>query len=65
MGLPGSDGDSESDGLLLGLAGNVLEDGDGRVDSSSLKEEGSDGSAGSLGGDEDDVDVGGGNNTGL
>lgn len=63
--LPGSDGDSEGDGLLLGLAGNVLEDGDGRVDSSSLEEERSDGSARSLGGDEDDVDVGGGNDTGL
>ena len=39
--------------------------GDGRVDSSSFEEEGSDGSTGSLGGDEDYVDVGGGDDTGL
>jgi hypothetical protein len=60
-----TDGDSESDGLLLGLSGDVLVNGDGRVDSSSLEEEGSNGSAGTLGGDENDVDVSGGNDTGL
>jgi hypothetical protein len=39
--------------------------GDGRVDASSFEEEGSDGSTGSLGGDEDDVDVGRGDDAGL
>lgn len=53
------DGDAERDGLLLGLAGYVLVDGDGGVDAAALAEEGADGAAGALGGDEDDVDVGG------
>jgi hypothetical protein len=36
-----------------------LENGDGGVDATALTEEGADGTAGTLGGDEDDVDVGG------
>jgi len=56
--VAGSDGDAEGDGLLLGRAGDVLVDGNRRVDASALEEEGSDGSAGTLGGDEDDIDVG-------
>jgi hypothetical protein len=54
-----ADGDAEGDGFLLGFAGDVLEDGDGGVDASAFAEEGADGTAGALGGDEDDVDVGG------
>jgi hypothetical protein len=57
--VAGADGDTESDSLLLGLAGDVLEDSNGRVDTAALTEEGADGAAGALGGDEDDVDVGG------
>lgn len=57
--VSGTDGNTEGDGLLLGLAGHVLEDGDGRVDTTALAEEGADSAAGALGGDEDDVDVGG------
>lgn len=54
-----ADGDAHGDGFLLGLACDVLEDGDGGVDAAALTEEGSDGAAGAFGGDEDDVDVGG------
>lgn len=46
-------------------AKRTLEDGDGGVDSSSLLEEGSDSSAGSLRSDKDDIDVGGRNDLGL
>jgi hypothetical protein len=60
-----SDGDTEGNGLLLGLTGNILEDGDGRVDTSSLEEEGSDSSSGTLGGDEDDINILGGDDLGL
>lgn len=63
--VTGTDGDTESDGLLLGLAGDVLVDGDGRVDTSALEEKGSDGSSGTLGGDEDDVNVLGWDDLGL
>ena len=63
--VTGTDGDGESSSLLLGLAGDVLVDGDGSVDTSALEEEGSDGSSGSLGGDKDDVDVLGGDDLGL
>ena len=49
----------ERDSLLLGLAGDVLEDGDGGVDATALLEEGADSAAGALRGDEDDVNVGG------
>lgn len=54
-----ADGDAERDGFFLGLARYVLVDGDGGVDAAALAEEGADGAAGALGGDEDDVDVGG------
>jgi hypothetical protein len=57
--VSGTDADTESDGLLLGLSSNVLEDGDGGVDTTALTEEGADGTAGTLGGNEDDVNVGG------
>ena len=57
--VSGTDGDTEGDGLLLGLAGDVLEDGNGGVDATALAEESADGAAGTLGGDEDDIDVGG------
>jgi hypothetical protein len=57
--VSGADGYTESDGLLLGLAGNVLEDCDGRVDTTALAEESADSAAGALGRDEDDVNVGG------
>jgi hypothetical protein len=63
--VTGTDGDTEGNGLLLGLTSNILEDGDGRVDTSSLEEEGSDSSSRSLGGDEDNVNVLGGDDLGL
>ena len=57
--VTGADGDTEGDGLLLGLASDVLVDGERGVDTTALTEEGADGAAGALGGDEDDVNVGG------
>lgn len=57
--VAGADGNAEGDGLLLGLASDVLVDGERRVDATALTEKGSDSSAGALGGAEDDVDVGG------
>jgi hypothetical protein len=59
-----ADGNTESNGLLLGLAGDVLEDGNGGVNTTALTEERADGTARSLGGDEDDVDVRGNLNLG-
>jgi len=41
------------------LAGHVLEDGDGRVDAAAFTEEGAHGAARALGGDEDNIDIGG------
>jgi hypothetical protein len=55
--VAGADGDTEGDGLLLGLAGDVLPDSDGRVDTTAFLEERADGAAGALGCDEDDIDV--------
>lgn len=55
--VAGTDGDTKGNGLLLGLAGDVLIDGDGGVDAAALTEEGTDGTAGALGGNEDDVHV--------
>lgn len=57
--VAGPNGDTESDGLLLGLASDVLEDGKGRVDATAFTEEGADSAAGTLGGNEDDINVGG------
>jgi hypothetical protein len=57
--ISGADGDTQSDGLLLGFASHVLVDGDRGVDATALTEERADRTAGALGGDEDDVDVGG------
>jgi hypothetical protein len=63
--VAGADGHAESDGLLLGLAGDILEDGDGAVDTTALLEESADGAAGTLWCDEDDIDVGWDLNLGL
>jgi hypothetical protein len=63
--VTGSNGDTEGNGLLLGLSGNVLPNGNGRVDTTSLEEEGTDGTAGTLGGNENDVNILGGDDIGL
>lgn len=52
-----ADGNTEGDGLLLGLAGDVLVNGEGGVDTAALTEEGADGPAGTLGGDKDDINI--------
>jgi hypothetical protein len=57
--VSGTDGNTEGDSLLLGLASDVLEDGNGGVDTTALAEERSDSTAGALGSNEDDVNVGG------
>lgn len=50
--------DTESNCLLLGVAGYVLEDGDGGIDSAALTEKSSNGSTRALGSNEDDIDIG-------
>jgi hypothetical protein len=62
--ISGPDTDTESDGFFLRFAGHVLEDGERRVDASAFLEETADRAAGTFGGTEDDVDVGGRNDTG-
>jgi hypothetical protein len=57
--VTGADGDTHGDGLLEGLAGDVLVDGNGAVDATTLLEERADSAARALRGDEDDVDVSG------
>lgn len=57
--VAGANGNTHGDGLLLGLAGHILVDGEGGVDATALLEKGADGAAGTLGGAEDDVDVSG------
>lgn len=57
--------DAKSNGLLFGLASNVLEDGDGGVDTTSLTEESSDGTPRSLGCNENDIDIRGNIDFGL
>ncbi len=52
-----TDSDTESGGFLEGLAGDVLVDGNGGVDTTALTEEGADSASGSLWRDEDDIDV--------
>lgn len=52
-----SNTDTESDSLLLCLTGNILENGDGRVDTTTLTEESSDGTSRSLWCNEDDINV--------
>lgn len=49
--------DTKGNGLLLSLASDVLEDSEGRVDTTALLEERADGTARALGGDEDDINV--------
>ena len=57
--VAGADGDAEGHGFFFGFARHVLEDGDGGGDAAAFAEEGADGAAGTFGGHEDDVDVGG------
>ena len=57
--VAGADGDTKGDGLLLGLTGDILVDGNGRVDTAAFTEESADSAAGALGCDKDDVNVGG------
>jgi hypothetical protein len=56
--VSGTDGDTESGGLLESLAGDVLVDGNGGVDTTALLEKGADGTAGTLWCDEDDINIG-------
>lgn len=55
--VAGADGDTQGNGPLLSLAGDVLVDGEGRVDTTALTEERADGTSRALGGAEDDVNV--------
>ena len=60
-----SDTNTKGNGLLLGLTGDILVDSNGGVDTTAVLEESSDSSSGSLGGNEDDIDIGGNINLGL
>lgn len=53
-----ANGDTEGNGLLLGLTSDILENGDRGVDSTTLTEERADGTAGTLWCDKDDINVG-------
>ena len=57
--------DTEGNGLLLGLTSDILPDSHGRVDTASLFEKSADSAARALGGDKNDIDVGGGNDVGV
>ena len=59
--VTGSYGDANGDGLFLGFPSDILEDGDTGVNSTALLEESADRSSRALGGDEDNVDISGGN----
>jgi hypothetical protein len=62
--VSGANCDAESNGFFGGFAADVLEDGEGGVDAAAFFEEGADCATGALGGDEDDVDVRWGDDTG-
>lgn len=55
--VSGADGNTEGGGLLESLASDILVDSDGGVDATALAEKGADSAAGSLGCDEDDIDI--------
>lgn len=55
--VAGTNCNTEGDGLLFSLSGHILEDSDGRVNASTLSEERSHSSSGTLGSNEDDIDV--------
>lgn len=63
--VTGTNGDTKSNSLLLGVTGHILVNGNGRVDTTALKEKSSDSSARTLGSNEDDINVLRGNNVGL
>ena len=52
-----ANGNTHGNGLLLGSTGHILENGERGVDTTSLTEEGSDGTAGTLGSTEDDINI--------
>lgn len=55
--VAGANGNTKGNGLLLGLASHILENGEGRVDTAALTEERANGAAGALGSAEDDIDI--------
>ena len=63
--VAGADGNTKSDGLLLGFASHILVDRDGRVDAAALTEESADGTPRALGRNQDNVNVRGNVDFGL
>lgn len=63
--VTGANGDTNSDGLLLSLASNVLPNSNGRVDTAAFLEESTDSAAGTLRGNEDDINILWGNDMGV
>jgi hypothetical protein len=52
-----TDTDTESDSALLSLTRDILENGEGGVDTTTLLEETTDSEAGTLGGNQDNIDI--------
>jgi hypothetical protein len=52
-----ANGDTEGNSLLQSLTSDILVDSNGRVDTTSLAEESSDGTARAFGGDKNDINV--------
>lgn len=63
--VPRPNSDTESNGLLLGLSGDILPDGNTGVDTTALLEESSDGASRAFWSYEDDIDIGRGDNVGI
>ena len=55
--VAGANGDTESNGLLLSLTSDVLEDGEGRVDAAALAEESANSATRTLGSTQDNINI--------
>jgi hypothetical protein len=63
--VSGAHSDTESNGLLLGLTGNILPNGDARVDATTLLEKSSNSSARTFGSNKDDINIRRWDNSGI
>ena len=55
--ITSADTDTESDSAVLSLARDILENGEGGVDTTALLEETTDSETGTLGGNQDNIDI--------
>jgi hypothetical protein len=63
--VAGTDSNTESNGLLLGMSSDVLPNRDGRIDTTTLLKESANSTARALGSDEDNINVLGGDDVGV